>query len=90
MLLALFLQGNLLLSSAHIVEKDWQDVWMLSCLSSDLLSQDGVSGNGQDKQNHPACKVRMVSDRNLLVLTDTPRLQDGFHGFLVHKLVNVP
>ena len=60
MLLALFLQGNLLLGSAHIVEKDWQDVWMLSCLSSDLLSQDGVLGNGQDKQNHPGCKVRMV------------------------------
>ena len=53
MLQTLFLQGNLLLWTASIVEKDWQDIGMLRCLSSDPLSQAGVSWNGQDKQNHP-------------------------------------
>ena len=53
MLQTLFLQGNLLLWTASIVEKDWQDTGVLRCLRSDPLSQAGVSWNGQDKQNHP-------------------------------------
>ena len=44
-LLALFLQSNLLLGRAHIVQKDWQHIWLLSCLSSDSLAQAGVSRN---------------------------------------------
>ena len=53
MLQTLFLQGNLLLWTASIVEKDWQHIGMLRCLRSDPLSQARVSWNGQDKQNHP-------------------------------------
>ena len=93
MLQTLFLQGNLLLWTASIVEEDWQDTGVLRCLCSDPLSQANVSWNGQDKQNHPGGegKSRKVQcEGDLLVLARLPRLQDGFHGSLVHKLVNIP
>ena len=62
MLFALLLKSNLLLGRAHVVQKDWQHIWLPSCLSSDPLPQAGISRNRQDKQDRPGFKVKMAND----------------------------
>ena len=62
MLIPFLFQRDLFIGSAHIVQKDWQQVWMLSCLGSDPLAQAGVSRNGQDKQNRPESGLKIVNE----------------------------
>ena len=95
MFLVLYLQGSLLLGGAHIVKEEWKYVREVRGLCSDPLSQVKVLRNRQDKQDNPTKDRSRPTNKinvtkNLLMLANSPGLQEHFDGFLIHKLEHIP